>query len=401
MKKISIKLTAIVLLLVCILSFVSCKSQPIKTAKDDLVPVGTVGDYEVTYEELYFLAHNYMDTLNAEYGNDASTSDEMITVTDDEGDEHTVKLSKHYYDKLSELISENITSNYAVLTLAADAGLSLDDEDIRDEIQKELDIYIENEFDGKRRTYKKYLDEYHMTDNYVRFSIGVDVLYSRLTTEYLNSGEITTDEAEIREIINEEFILTRHVMLIKDDETDYETAEYVLEQIRSGESSLYKMIGSKYNKDYGDTGNGYYFTRGTMDKAYEDAAFALEIGEVSDIVTAMGKDGYGNRVPCYYIIQRYELEEDYINKNFDKLETEYVNSVVYKKMELAQSSLEFKPNEYYDSLSLLELDEPRRTDTVMITVIALCVGGAAIVAGGIIFWVRHEKKKIKNRKKKV
>ena len=118
MKKTSIKLTAIVLLLVCILSFVSCKSQPIKTAKDDLVPVGTVGDYEVTYEELYFLAHNYMDTLNAEYGNDASTSDEMITVTDDEGDEHTVKLSEHYYDKLSELISENITSNYAVLTLA-------------------------------------------------------------------------------------------------------------------------------------------------------------------------------------------------------------------------------------------------------------------------------------------
>lgn len=401
MKKISIKLTAIALLLVCMLSLASCKSHPIKTARDGLAAVGTVGDYDITYEELFFLAHNYRETLDAEYGDDASTSDKMITVSDDNGEERAVKLSDYYYEALSDLIFENITANYAVLALAEKEGISLEDEDIQEKIQNELDIYISSEFGGKRRAYKKYLDEYHMTDNYVRFSIGVDVLYSRLTTEYLNSGEIVTEEDAIREIINEEFILTRHVMLINDKETDYDTACYVLDKIRSGESTVYDMIGSKYNKDFGDTGNGYYFTKGTMDKAYEDAAFALEIGEVSDIVTAMGKDGYGNRVPCYYIIQRFELDQEYINKNFDKLESEYINSVVYEKMDTEQASLEFIPNDYYNSLSLLNLKAPRQTDTFNALVVGLVVVGIAIVVGGIVFWVRHEKKKIKSRKKNI
>ena len=401
MKKMSIRIAALMLVLLCMLSLVSCKSQPIKSSKESLACVGTVGDYEITYEELYFLSHNYRETLDAEYGTDAATSSEVITVTGADGEERAVKLSDYYYETLADLISENITANYAVLTLAEKEGISLDDEDIQKEIQKELDLYIENEFGGKRRAYKKYLDQYHMTDNYVRFSIGVDVLYSRLTTEYLRGGEITDSDDEIREIINEEFIRTWHVMIVNNDESDYQTACEVLEKIRSGESSVYKMIGSKYNEDFMNTTlNGYYFTKGSMDRAYEDAAYALEIGEVSDVVTAIGEDYYGNRVTCYYIIQRLELEDEYIEKNFDALETEYVNSVVYAKMEAEQETLEFEPNDYYISLSLLDLDEPRQTDVVAIAVAAAIVGGVLLVVGGILLWVRHEKKKIKSRKKR-
>ncbi len=398
MKKLSMKVTAMILVLLCVLSLASCKSRPIKTSKDALVSVGTVGNYDVTYEEIYFLANNYKDMLDAKYGPDSESSDEIILVSDDNGEIREAVLSEYYYETLLELISENITSNYAVLTLAEKMGISMNDKDVQDEIQRELDLYIASEFGGERKEYKKYLEEYHMTDNYVRFCIGVDVLYSRLTTEYLSAGDIENDDDKIREKINEEFIRTWHVMIINDDKADQKRANDVLEKVRSGEESMYTMIG-RYSEDFQSTTlDGYYFTKGTMDKAYEDAAYALEVGEFSDVIVAIGDDYYGNRVPCYYVIQRLELDQAYIDKHFDTLKTEYINSIAYEKMESVESTLEFTPNDYYDSLDLLTLEAPRQIDTFTITIVSLCVVGAAIIVGGIIFWIYYQKKKIRKRK---
>ena len=319
-------------------------------------------------------------------------------MSDDNGESREVVLSEYYYETLLDLIAENVTSNYAVISLAEEMGMSMDDEDIQEEIQKELDLYISSEFGGSRREYKKYLKEYYMTDNYVRFCIGVDVLYSRLTAKYLDNGDIISDDATVREKINEEFVRTWHVMIINDDESDYEKACDVLEKISSGEATMYQMIG-RYSEDFkGTTLDGYYFTKGSMESAYEDAAYALEVGEVSDVVTAIGEDYYGNRTTCFYIIQRLELESAYIEKNFDTLKSEYIDSIVYEKMSSRQESLKFTPNEYYNTLNLLTLEAPRLTDGFVITVVALCVGGVALIGGGIAFWVYLEKKKIKSRK---
>ena len=70
-------------------------------------------------------------------------------------------------------------------------------------------------------------------------------------------------------------------------------------------------------------------------------------------------------------------------------------------MEKKQASLEFKPNDYYDSLSLTDLKAPRQIDTFMIFIFGGIILGVAVVLGVSLLLVRREKNKIKSRKKRV
>lgn len=381
MKSIFIKgITLILVVAMLATSLVSCESQAIKSNKDALAIVGSVGKYEVTYEELYFLTHTYSAFLDATYGEDASVSDKKISVKEN-GEEKEVVLSEYYSEKLRDLIFENIVSNYAVLTLANEAGLSLDSDDMKDRIQASVDLYIESEFEGKRSEYKKWLKSEGITDNYVRFTLGVDQLYSDLVTEYLKTGIISDDVDYINEYIRKEFVRTWHIMISNEDGSsdNYDRAAEALEKINSG-TSMYKMIGSKYNDDLTPgTLDGHYFTKGTMDKAYEKAAYSLEVGEVSDIVASVGKDN-GRTIDCYYIIQRLELDDEYIEKNFDTLKSDYYISIVYDMVEELQSSLSFALNDYGRSLDLLALEEPSTTDPVIVLIVGSVIFGIVIIA---------------------
>lgn len=74
-------------------------------------------------------------------------------------------------------------------------------------------------------------------------------------------------------------------------------AEEVLEKIRQGES--FSEMAKKHSKGPSGKrgGNLGFFTRGKMVKEFEQAAFSLDKGEVSDIV----KTKFG-----YHIIKRTE-----------------------------------------------------------------------------------------------
>lgn len=363
-------ISVIVLLTLLLTSFVSCDSLPIKSSKSAVSVVGTVGDYEVTYEELYYMAYGYRDLF---------------------ADEDVAERAS----KITELVYENIVSNYAVLKLASDMGLSLDTGEMKDRIQSALNTYIENDFEGSRSQYKKSLKENGITDNYVRFSLGIDLLYSDLQTEYLKEGIINDDENFVREVIERDFVRTWHIMILNSDGKDenLKRAQEALDKLKSGES-MYEMIGSTYNDDFMNTTlNGYYFTRGIMDEAYEEASYALEVGEISGIVEAVGKDGYGNDQNCYYIIQRLALEDTYVEKNFETLKNMYFTAEVYKRVNELQRSMSFVPNDYCKSLDILDLDAPGQIDVPVIVTVCVIVAAIAISAFVVIIIVRKVKNK--------
>ena len=373
MKNKFLKILSVFLVCVFLLGLVSCESRAITSTKQAKRAVGTVGGYEVTYEELYFVVSNYKAHLDSKYGDEAG--------------------SDEYINELNELVYENIVANYAVLTLAAEEGMSLDDEGMKDEIQASVDAYIQSNFEGDRSDYKKSMKENGLTDNYVRFSFGVDILYSKLVSEYLSSGVINDDDDYVREKIKNEFARSWHVMIIDDGSDECkQKAEEALAMVESG-TSMYKMIGSKYNDDFNlTTFDGYYFPKGVMDKAYEDAVFALEVGEKSGLVYAKGEDYYGNAVDCYYIIERLEIEDSYVEKNFATLKTSYYTAEVYSMVSELEESLKFVPNEFYKSLDLTSLAAPKTVDYVIVVAVVgilVAVLAVALVAVALIVKIRR------------
>jgi peptidyl-prolyl cis-trans isomerase D len=128
--------------------------------------------------------------------------------------------------------------------------------------------------------------------------------------DYINKIEIGEDEIEfyynthIDEFEHPESIRARHILF--DDE---DIAKDVLEKLKNGAdfSELAKEYSKGPTKDTG--GDLGYFERGKMVPEFEDIAFALEVGEISEIV----KTQFG-----YHIIKLEDRKEPYTEK-FDEV----------------------------------------------------------------------------------
>ena len=135
------------------------------------------------------------------------------------------------------------------------------------------------------------------------------------------------------------------------------------------------------------SGKGYYVVRGTMNEDYERAAFALELNEVSDIVVSEGEDNNGRTSSCYYILQRFEMDEDYVDSHLSSLTSEYYKSVIYADLEETKEAMTFVPNSFYEELNLTNLLPPREgmsTGAVVAIVASASAVLIALVVVGVI-----------------
>lgn len=379
-RSVIIKVIALCLLLTMTLPLLaSCKSRPIPADKLALTPVGVVDGRTVYYEELYFVVKSHLPTLQRKYGNDT----EALRAA------------------LNEAVAEHILPNYAMLHLCADMGLSYDENDrtLKDAEQEYVDALIESSFDGKRGNYRDSLEEIGMTDHYLRFNARVDALYGKLPTILGQQGLVPNTDDEIRTYVNENFARTWHVAILVEDGESYEEnkqkAEEALALLQSGAKTMYDLIGSKYNEDFSlITTDGYYFPRGTMDKTYEDAAFALSLNEKSGIVETMGKSNKTDaEVPCFYIMERLPIEEAYVNTHLNELADTCANAIVATKLDEVTKTLSFTPNDFYQTLDLIALEAPGDgADVALILIIGGIVLAVAGATTAIVLLVIRKKK---------
>ena len=385
-------LAATLALIMLAAAFSSCASRPQTPGKLALTPVGSVGDYEILYEELYYLVKNKTGELEEKYGRPPFS---------DPG----VKAA--FLEEIEDFISEKAVMNYAILTLCADAGLTLDGEGMQERINDKIESVIDEA--GGRRNYLEGISDAGMTDHYMRFVTGVDLLYSGLTAKYLEMGILENDDAELEKYIKENFVRTWHVMITIDDPSNREKylaeMQEVLDTLEASSEddrifTMYEMIKAHGKDPVLTTLDGYYFTRGSMDKNYENAAFGLEINGISGIVKATGRDFDGNYVDCLFIIQRLPLEDSYIDKNFQTLADAAYGALVFERVEEVAENLSFIPNDYYKTLDLTDLDEPKSPqwiyDTLIVAAVVIIAGAAVICT--LILRRRAEKRAMERRK---
>lgn len=366
MKKTLLRLLCLCLIIIFSVSLLSgCKSRELKPEKLANMVVGSVGGYDVYYDELYTLAHlSYEDGMTEE--------------------------------QLFDAVSAKIIENYARLKLCEKYEVSYDDESLDKSVQNYVDSVIEDSFGGDRGAYLDELEDMNTTDRYSRFVARIELLYAKLPTAIAAKGDMLTEESEILSYIKDEnkFACVMHFVVTNDKGDDraanLEKAEGYLEKLRSGEIKMSSII--KYSEDMGNP--VYAFGKGIMDKTYEAAAFSLKVGEYSDVVSAMGENGMGENVECFYIIERLPMTDDYINEHYDELYESYSNTVVYELFTETASSLSFSLNDFGKTLDLTDLEEISiGTDVTLIIIISCVVAGVAIVTAAVVFIVIRSKKK--------
>jgi len=129
---------------------------------------------------------------------------------------------------------------------------------------------------------KAFYTENSLDEAFFRDQIETQLIveeFRRLVTE-----DIKSDDAKLQELYaNYTIQVNASHILVEDDAT----AKLVSEKITAGED--FAELAAEYSKDPGSAANGGslgYFPRGVMVPEFEEVAFSLGIGEVSDIVAS-------------------------------------------------------------------------------------------------------------------
>ena len=332
--------------------------------------VGTVNGEKVYYDELYFLVSNYKGSVEEKTG----------------GDPELMR------QELNALVKENIIKNYAILALCEKWGLSY--KDIEDSIDEEFDKYIAEEWNSDRSSFKDSCKEYGLSERYVRFTLGLELLYKQLPAKYVEGGKVATEEEKIIAYVKENFIRVNHLVLFNDEGDDVQANANKIAEAKAlldkGEK-INTLIGRGYSEDFGDPdASGYYITKGTMIEDYENAAFNLKVGEHSDVISTYSENNFGEYVSCYYVIQRLEMSDEYIDTYFEALKNDYYNSIINKDLEEIEKTLEFIPNDRYNKLDLTKLPE---STNMTVVVIAVAVTAVLTIGAVVVIVVKNNYKK--------
>lgn len=224
-------------------------------------------------------------------------------------------------------VLETLITNKIVELEAKKVGVSVSEDSIQEEYKELADSY------GGEESLQEALEANGLTEQSVKDNIRIYQLTKNVIAE-----DIDISDEEVAQYFEnnkdsygqKEEIVASHILL-----EDEATAKDVLAKIKAGEDfkELAKTysIDSSTNEDGGEIG---YISRGQMDEKFEEAAFSLEKGSVSDIVQT--SEGYHiikvtEKVPAEEAVFEDVKDEVYETVLEDRINEEYTSWLAEKQ----------------------------------------------------------------------
>ncbi len=320
MKKI-LRLTCAVLALLLCLSALGC-------GKNKKV-VLTVGGQEVTYDVFRYTYLNAKAQLDG--GNEAYWQED----------------AEARRAELDALVEETLVNMYVVLALCEDYGVDPEGK----ALQKAVDEYYDHCEESYGKDFEKSLEERFLSKDVLRFLLTVDFAKDELFYALEEQGKILKTKEEIIEHAKTDAFIRVDKLLIVNDagenpEDNRALAESVLAKARAGED--FSALISRYSEQIDTKGNpnGFYITRYEYVETFEKVAFALEVGEISDVIET--EDGF-----C--ILRRLEKEDAYIEKHYAELRDTYQQAEFNRIIDAKKPSMTVAYTDYYNELDLASI----------------------------------------------
>ncbi len=313
-----------ILLISLVLSLFSCgnKYDFPKSTEEELETVLKIDDYEVPFELYRYFIMNYMDTY--------------LKSSPDIG-----------FEKLDEMAKNSIVRIYATFALAADHDIDYKSGKVQKEVVEKLNASVEEDFGGLDK-FLSTLGPAHLNTSVYKLILTEfeceSLLYDALTEEGIIK---TDDDTAMKAISGGEFCCAKQVLILNDPGDDpaenKKLAEDILMKAQLGID--FDTLVAEHGEDMDMVTNpsGYVFTHGELIEEFEDAAFELEIGEMSGVVESpIG----------YHIVLRCEIDPGYVAEHFDELAESYRTSRYYIEVTKKAETMTVTETDFWRTLSL-------------------------------------------------
>lgn len=253
------KILVYILLVIMSITFYGCQNN-----KDGIV--ATVNEIDIEEDE-YELEFKVFKSLYERQLGEGTLNSE----TDESGITLENRLRKDILEKL--IVEELIKKD------SKNMGIEVREE----EVEEMLNILIESV--GGEEAFEEFLKLNEIPKDYFVKTTEMEMITERHREMFIENENIAREDAlAYYEENKEDLVVIRasHILLSNEEE-----ARAILEKIRAGEEfeklAIKESIDSRSGINGGDLG---YFSRGTMMiKDFEDTAFSLKEGEVSDLVS--------------------------------------------------------------------------------------------------------------------
>ena len=354
------------LAILLLFSLVGCgAARRVRPSANANKTVARVGELKIPYDELYYLANSHIADLKAERGENAL-------------DDPAVRAELETFVK-----SHLLTETQALLLLAKERGIEVDSGEIGELVQEKMEEVIESEFEGSRKAYIESLNAAYLTDRYVRTFIAVDnYLAAAVIEDMLKKGELDDSDATAKAFMEGDDLIRVYQVLIENK--NYGSAENarakidalranVLAADESGRvQAMHKAM--QFSTAF-DDGNGLYFAKGEMESAFEEAAFALPLYGVSEVLAVEGG---------YTFVMRMPKDAAYMQQHFEALKQKTYFVALNRMLDERLETLTLEMTDYGNSLDLTALPaiDADGGETVLLVV---WIAAGAVTVGAIAF----------------